>query len=88
MRTIPDISKQLQRVDEIIMMEFIPTITGGIIFSEVEHKLLSLPLKLGGLLTMNTKIQFKSQIISNKIIQQERQFEKTTRSRSGLKTHN
>ena len=49
MRTIPDISDQLNQLDELITSEFIPAITGGIHCSDIERKLLSLPSKLGGL---------------------------------------
>ena len=49
MRTIPDISDQLNQFDEVITSEFIPAITGGIHCFNIERKLLSLPSKLGGL---------------------------------------
>ena len=49
MRTIPDISVHLRRIDQIILHEFIPSITGGIQVNEVERKLISLPTKYGGL---------------------------------------
>ena len=47
MRTIPDISDQLNQRDQLITSEFIPAITGGIHCSDIERKLLSLPLNLG-----------------------------------------
>ena len=49
MRTIQEISKQLQRIDEIIMTEFNPAIMGGIICFQVERTLILLPPKFGGL---------------------------------------
>ena len=49
MRTIPDVSDQLNQLDELITSEFIPAITGGIHCSDIERKLLSITLKLGGL---------------------------------------
>ena len=49
MRTIPDISDQLNQLDELITSEFIPVITGGIRCSDIERKLLSLLSQLGGL---------------------------------------
>ena len=49
MRTIPGIRKLLRKVDEIILTEFIPAITGGIFITENERKLLSLAPRLGGL---------------------------------------
>ena len=49
MRTILDISDQLNQLDEVITSELIPAITGGIRCSNIERKLLSLSSKLGGL---------------------------------------
>ena len=49
MRTITDISDQLNQLEEVITPEFIPAITEGIHCSNIERKLLSLPSKLGGL---------------------------------------
>ena len=49
MRTIPDISDQLNQLEELVTSEFIPAIIGGIHCSDIERKLLSLPSKLGGL---------------------------------------
>ena len=49
MRTVPDISDQLNQLDEVITSEFIPAITVGIHCSNIERKLLSLPSKLGRL---------------------------------------
>ena len=61
MRTIPDISDQLNQLDELITSEFIPAITGGIHFSNIERKLLSLPSKLGGLeFQSSQKFQIKN----------------------------
>ena len=42
MRTIPGIGKLLRKVDEIILTEFILAITGGILITENDRKLLSL----------------------------------------------
>ena len=49
MRTIPDIGRHLGRIDEVITNHLIPSITGGIMPSEVERKLFSLPPSKGGL---------------------------------------
>ena len=49
MQTVPNTAAYLQQIDEIVQTELIPAITGGITCSEEERKLLSLPLKLGGL---------------------------------------
>ena len=48
MRTIPNISSHLKRLD-VVITEFIPAITGGINCSQIERKLMSLPPKLGGM---------------------------------------
>ena len=48
MRTIPGIGTLLRKDDEVILTEFIPAITVGIV-TEYERKLLSLAPRLGGL---------------------------------------
>ena len=81
MKTIPNISHQLEKNDELILTKFIPTITGGIYVNPDERYLLSLPAKYGGLglliFSELAGIEFQnSQIMSenlrNKIIEQER----------------
>ena len=47
MRTIPNISSHLKRLDKIITTKFI-LVTDGINCSDIERKLMSLPPKLGG----------------------------------------
>ena len=49
MRTIPDISDQLNQLDEVITSEFIPAMTEGLHCSNIARKLLSLLSKLGRL---------------------------------------
>ena len=49
MRTIPGIRKLLRKVDEIILTEFIPAITGGIFITEIDRKLSYLVPRLGRL---------------------------------------
>ena len=49
MRTFPNMSSHLKRLDEVITTEFIPAITGTIIFSDIERKLMPLPPTLGGM---------------------------------------
>ena len=49
MRTIQNISEHLSKLDQLILTDFIPAITNGIICSETDRRLLSLPTKLGGL---------------------------------------
>jgi len=52
MRTIPNISRQLKKLDKVITTKFIPAITGGVMINEKEILLLSLPTKEGGLATL------------------------------------
>ena len=49
MRTIPNLSAELKSLDEEIDLSFIPAITDGHHCTEDERKLLSLPVRLGGL---------------------------------------
>ena len=60
MRTIPDISDQLNQLDEVITSELIPAITGGMHCSNIERKLLPLPSKLEGAWYPNLRRNFKS----------------------------
>ena len=84
MRTIPDISNLFKRVDEIILTEFIPAITGGITITESERKLLSLAPKLGGMgipiLEEECKIEYQNSImiseyLCNRSTRQYRKYE-------------
>ena len=87
MRTIPDISDQLNQLHELKTPEFIPAITGGIHCSDIERKLLSLPSKLGGLgipifeETLNQEYEYSfmlSKDLSTRIIRQEIQLSSET----------
>ena len=49
MRTIQNISHQLEKIDNLISTKFIPVNTGSIYVSPGERYLLSLPSKYGGL---------------------------------------
>ena len=49
MRTIPNLEEVLAPIDEIINNSFIPSITEGHVLSTKDRKLLSLPVKLGGM---------------------------------------
>ena len=49
MRAIPDLGELLESLDHIIDHSFIPAITGGHVCSNEERRLLSLPIKFGGL---------------------------------------
>ena len=48
-RTIPDICQHLQKLDKYVEKVFIPALIDGHIPNNVERKLLSLPVKLGGM---------------------------------------
>ena len=49
MRTIPDVCQHLQKLDQYVEKLFIPAPVDGHILKNVERKLLSLPVKLGGM---------------------------------------
>ena len=49
MRTIPGISQEFKKIDELIMTRLIPAITGGIIPNVLDRDLFSLPPSFGGL---------------------------------------
>ena len=81
MRTIPDISDQLKRLDEVIISEFIPTITGRIHYSNIERKLLSLPSKLVVLGVPNQEYENSLILLkdlSTRIVEQEIQLSSET----------
>ena len=56
MRTIPNNSSHLKRLDEVITTEFIPAITGAMNCSDIERKLMSLAPTLG---SMGTQFFFR-----------------------------
>ena len=47
--TVPDICKHLKKVDQAVDTKFIPTLTDGHFCNEMERKLLSIPVKYGGM---------------------------------------
>ena len=49
MRTIPDICQYLQKLDHYVEKFFTPALIDGHIPNSIERKLLSLPVKLGGM---------------------------------------
>jgi len=49
MRTIPEMSRHLQILDNFITTDLIPAITGGIQATQKERKLFALPPSMGGL---------------------------------------
>ena len=80
-RTIPNISHQLEKIDELILTKLIPVITGCIYVNLDERYLLSLPAKYGGLGlpifpelagTEFQNSQIMSEDLRNKTIEQER----------------
>ena len=88
MRTIPNISHQLEKIDDLILTKFIPAITAGIYFNPIERYFLSLPAKDDGLgipvFTQIAGIEFQnshimSENLRNKIIEQERASSQKTR---------
>ena len=46
-RTVPDIRKHLEKLDQAVDTKFIPTLTDGYFCNEMERKLQSLPVKYG-----------------------------------------
>ena len=84
MRTIPGISHLLQCIDDIILTEFIPAITGGIKVNQTERILISLPVKYGGLgIPIFSEVsdqEYSNSLVvtenlCKKIVAQHRQFE-------------
>ena len=84
MRTIPNIAHLLKKVDDIILTEFIPSITNGIIINELEQHLLSLPTKYGGLgipiFSKTSQIEYENSLLitehlRNNIVDQNIQYE-------------
>ena len=49
MRTVPDIRKHLEKLDQTVDAKFIPTLTDGHFCNEMERKLLSRPVKYSGM---------------------------------------
>ena len=48
-RTVPDTRKHLENLDQAVDTKFIPTLTDGHFYNEMEGKLLSFPVKYGGM---------------------------------------
>ena len=87
MRTIPNISDQLNQLDGEIISEFKPAITWGIHCSDIERQLLSLSSKLGGLgilifaEILNQEYEYSlmlSKDLSTRILKQEIQLSSET----------
>ena len=83
-RTIPDVAELVKPIDEIIDTKFIPAITEYQNITSSDRKLLSLPVKLGGLgipiFAESSGIEFEnsrkiSKYLMDKIVAQDRQYE-------------
>ena len=48
-RTAPNIRKHLEKLDQTVDTKFIPTLTDGHFYNKMERKLLSFPVKYGGM---------------------------------------
>ena len=74
-RTIPNISQNLERLDEKVIRDFIPAITEGHQCTPSERSLLSLPVRMGGMgipifseisdLEFNNSVQVTKQLTEN-----------------------
>ena len=74
-RTIPNISQNLQRLDEKVDKNFIPAITEGHQCTPTERSLLSLPVRMGGMgipvfskffdIEFNNSVQVTKQLTEN-----------------------
>ena len=82
-RTIPDLTEILKPVDDVINNKLIPAITEQQTMSEEDRRLLSLPVRLGGLgipiFEESSVFEFQSsqritKQLKDKVIQQERRF--------------
>ena len=82
-RTIPNLSNLLKPLDDVLTQFFIPAITEGHILSELDRKLISLPVRYGGLnipiyqdlcVKEYEKSRKTSQILTNNIVNQENQY--------------
>ena len=83
MRTISNIRSQLKQLDDAIRTEFLPAITGGINYSDIEKRLMPLPPRFGGLeipiFSESGQREYEFSTILSKdsttdIINQQRQF--------------
>ena len=84
LRTIPNIADLVERVDNILDSKFIPAITENQTITERVRKLLSLPVRLGGLglpiFSESCNIEFGnsrkiSKYLINKIVAQDERYE-------------
>jgi len=82
-RTIPNLSNLLKPLDDVLTQSFIPAITEGHILSELDRKLISLPVRYGGLnipiyhdlcVKEYEKSCKTTQLLTNNIINQEKQY--------------
>ena len=84
LRTIPNLTELLKPIDEIINDKFLPAITEHQNITEPDRKLLSLPVKLGGLgipiFSESCSVEFEnsrkiSRYLVDKIVAQDQQYE-------------
>ena len=98
MRTIPGIGHLMKRVDDVILNKLIPAITDGIVINQHERKLLSIPVKYGGLgiplFAETSTIEYDNSItitenLTARIAQQEHQYLRDTelsKKKNAIKT--
>ena len=80
--TIPKLLNLLKPLDDVLTQFFIPAITEGNILSELNRKLIALPVRYGGLniaiyQDLCVKVQNSrktTQLLTNIIINQEKQY--------------
>ena len=85
MRTIPNIADMMKRIDDVVSNIFIPAITGGIVVNDNQRKLLSLPVKMGGMAIpifselSDNEYNYSTSVtenLVNQIVKQERTYTK------------
>ena len=95
MRTIENIGPSMKRVDDTVTTLLIPEITGGIIPTPLERRLLSLPPSLGGLcipiFEESSAIEFENsklltEMLQDAIIDQKRSYEVNEKNLAEVKT--
>ena len=96
LRTIPNLSELLKPIDDIINEKFLPSITEHQYISESDRRLLSLPVKLGGLgipiFSESCIVEFEnsrkiSKYLIEKIITQDQQYDINQRREREIQNH-
>ena len=95
MRIIVNMKNQLKQLDDLIRIEFITAITGGINFSDIERRLMSLPPRFGGLrIPIESKQKeyefstIQSKDVTANIINQQPQLNSATTIEFATNNHN